>query len=196
MEKLNSNQLKLDIYKLTELLLKGQYGYRITVDAGDSIEVKTSAKLNKLADLLLINSSLEHSNEYGRIEEFIDVLSSYANGDFKKQLKVSDKNTVIDAIATGINILGEELEKTMISRDYYNKEYNSISEMVLIHQELSKREKEVITMIADELTNQQIANKLHISKRTVEGHRKNILKKLKLKNTAALIKYVVKNGLV
>lgn len=51
-------------------------------------------------------------------------------------------------------------------------------------------------MIADELTNQQIADKLHISKRTVEGHRKNILKKLKLKNTAALIKFVVKNGLV
>lgn len=190
------NTLKTEIYKLTELLVKGQYGQRITLDVQDGTDAKIASNLNKLADLLLINSSLEHSNEYHRIEEFIDVLSSYASGDFKKQLKVTDKNTVIDAIATGINILGEELERTTISRDYYSKEYNSISEMVLVNEKLSGREKEVMGMIADELTNQQIADKLHISKRTVEGHRKNILKKLKLKNTAALIKFVVKNGLV
>lgn len=196
MAKKESNTLKEEIYKLTELLVKGQYGQRITLDVQDSTDAKIASNLNKLADLLLINSSLEHSNEYNRIEEFIDVLSSYASGDFKKQLKVTDKNTVIDAIATGINILGEELERTTISRDYYSKEYNSISEMVLVNEKLSEREKEVMVMIADELTNQQIADKLHISKRTVEGHRKNILKKLKLKNTAALIKFVVKNGLV
>lgn len=196
MAKKESNTLKEEIYKLTELLVKGQYGQRITLDVQDGTDAKIASNLNKLADLLLINSSLEHSNEYHRIEEFIDVLSSYASGDFKKQLKVTDKNTVIDAIATGINILGEELERTTISRDYYSKEYNSISEMVLVNEKLSGREKEVMGMIADELTNQQIADKLHISKRTVEGHRKNILKKLKLKNTAALIKFVVKNGLV
>lgn len=196
MAKKESNTLKEEIYKLTELLVKGQYGQRITLDVQDGTDAKIASNLNKLADLLLINSSLEHSNEHHRIEEFIDVLSSYASGDFKKQLKVTDKNTVIDAIATGINILGEELERTTISRDYYSKEYNSISEMVLVNKKLSEREKEVMVMIADELTNQQIADKLHISKRTVEGHRKNILKKLKLKNTAALIKFVVKNGLV
>ena len=196
MAKKESNTLKEEIYKLTELLVKGQYGQRITLDVQDGTDAKIASNLNKLADLLLINSSLEHSNEHHRIEEFIDVLSSYASGDFKKQLKVTDKNTVIDAIATGINILGEELERTTISRDYYSKEYNSISEMVLVNEKLSEREKEVMVMIADELTNQQIADKLHISKRTVEGHRKNILKKLKLKNTAALIKFVVKNGLV
>lgn len=196
MAKSESNSLQLKIYELTEMLVKGRYGVRITVDAGDSLDIKTAANLNKLADLLLINSSLESSNEYARIEEFIDVLSSYASGDFKKQLRISEKNTVLDAIATGINILGEELEKTTISRDYYSKEYNSISDMLLVNEKLSKREKEVMLLVAEELTNQQIANKLHISKRTVEGHRKNILKKLKLKNTAALIKFVIKNDVV
>lgn len=196
MAKDNSNKLTNEIHKLTELLLKRQYGYRITVDANDGTEVKIAYNLNKLADMLLINSSLENSDEYSYIEEFIDVLSSYATGDFKKQLRVSDKNTIIDAIATGINILGEELERTTISRDYYSKEYNNLSELLLIDKNLTKREKQVMFLIADELTNQQIANRLHISKRTVEGHRKNILKKLKLKNTAALIKYLIKNSMV
>lgn len=196
MRQSETTQLKPEIYKLTELLLKGQYSFRITVDSNDDIDVKIASNLNRLADLLLINSSLEHSDEYSRVEEFIDILSSYASGDFKKQLKISDKNTIMDAIATGINILGEELERTTISRDYYSKEYNSISEILSVNEKLSKREKEVMLLVAEELTNQQIANKLHISKRTVEGHRKNILKKLQLKNTAALIKYVVKNALV
>lgn len=196
MRQSETTQLKPEIYKLTELLLKGQYSFRITVDTNDDIDVKIASNLNRLADLLLINSSLEHSDEYSRVEEFIDILSSYASGDFKKQLKISDKNTIMDAIATGINILGEELERTTISRDYYSKEYNSISEILSVNEKLSKREKEVMLLVAEELTNQKIANKLHISKRTVEGHRKNILKKLQLKNTAALIKYVVKNALV
>lgn len=53
---------------------------------------------------------------------------------------------------------------------------------------LSKRELEILKMIALEMTNDEIAKSLFISKRTVDTHRQNLLKKLQVKNTAGLIK--------
>jgi DNA-binding NarL/FixJ family response regulator len=62
--------------------------------------------------------------------------------------------------------------------------------------ELTKREKEVLQHIAEGLTNSQIAAKLFVSPSTVDTHRKNMLTKLKVNNTAALIRLAVENGLV
>ncbi len=61
---------------------------------------------------------------------------------------------------------------------------------------LSKRETEVLQLIAQGLTNQEIADKLFTSKRTVETHRQNIIEKTKMKNTAALIRFAVSEGLI
>lgn len=61
--------------------------------------------------------------------------------------------------------------------------------------ELSKREKEVIKLIASQCTAAEIAEKLFISQNTVNTHRKNLLTKLKLKNVAGLVKFAVENGL-
>ncbi|MGL1888547.1 MAG: response regulator transcription factor [Reichenbachiella sp.] len=61
---------------------------------------------------------------------------------------------------------------------------------------LSKRENEILKLIADEFTAQQIAEKLFISQHTVNSHRKNLLSKLGVKNTAGLIKYALVNGLI
>lgn len=61
---------------------------------------------------------------------------------------------------------------------------------------LSAREIEVLQLIANELTNEEIANKLNISKRTVDTHRMNLLFKLRAKNTVGLIKFAYSNKLV
>lgn len=57
--------------------------------------------------------------------------------------------------------------------------------------QLSVREKEVLSLICAELTTQEIAEKLFISQRTVEGHRKNLCAKLDVKNTAGLVKKAI-----
>ncbi|TGE21673.1 response regulator transcription factor [Hymenobacter aquaticus] len=62
--------------------------------------------------------------------------------------------------------------------------------------ELSGRELEVLQLIAEGLTNAEIADKLFTSKRTIETHRQNIIEKTQAKNTAALIKFAVNQGLV
>jgi two-component system, NarL family, nitrate/nitrite response regulator NarL len=61
---------------------------------------------------------------------------------------------------------------------------------------LTQREKEIIRYIADGLTAHEIADKLFISHRTVDTHRKNILQKLHLKNIAALTRYAADNDLL
>ena len=61
--------------------------------------------------------------------------------------------------------------------------------------QLSEREIEVINQIRDGLSSKEIADKLGISIKTVEVHRHNILKKLKVKNTASLINYINSSGL-
>jgi DNA-binding NarL/FixJ family response regulator len=60
---------------------------------------------------------------------------------------------------------------------------------------LSKREIEVVTHIKQGLSSKEIAQRLEISLKTVEVHRYNILKKLKLKNTAALVNFINEQGL-
>jgi DNA-binding NarL/FixJ family response regulator len=61
---------------------------------------------------------------------------------------------------------------------------------------LSKREIEILKFISDGLTNNEIANKIFTSRRTVETHRRNLIEKTKTKNTATLIKYAIFNQII
>ncbi|GAA4095072.1 response regulator transcription factor [Mucilaginibacter panaciglaebae] len=62
--------------------------------------------------------------------------------------------------------------------------------------EFSTRDIEVLMLVSDGLTNQEIADKLFTSKRTVEGYRQSLIEKTGARNTAALIRYAIKNGLI
>ncbi len=62
--------------------------------------------------------------------------------------------------------------------------------------QLTEREIDIIRLIADEMSSNEIAEKLFIAPKTVETHRHNIIKKLNVKNTVGIVKYAIKNGLV
>jgi DNA-binding NarL/FixJ family response regulator len=61
---------------------------------------------------------------------------------------------------------------------------------------LTRREKEVLNLIADGLTNVEIADKLFVSASTVDSHRKNLISKLNVKNTAAMVRFALENKLI
>jgi DNA-binding NarL/FixJ family response regulator len=62
--------------------------------------------------------------------------------------------------------------------------------------QLSDREKEITSLIAEGMSNTEIGEKLFISARTVDTHRANIMKKLEIKNLAGLIRFAISSGLV
>ena len=61
---------------------------------------------------------------------------------------------------------------------------------------ITKRETEILELIAYELTTKEIANKLYISTHTVISHRKNLMAKLDVKNTAGLVRKGFENGIL
>lgn len=87
-----------------------------------------------------------------------------------------------------------ELSLRMLDKLLHKPEVKISAELVEI--ELSKRELEVLALIAEGFTNHEIADKLFTSKRTVEGHRQNLIDKTSTRNTAALIRYAIVNGLI
>ena len=61
---------------------------------------------------------------------------------------------------------------------------------------LTSREKEILVLISEGLTNKEIADQLYISPLTVDSHRKNLLAKFTVRNTAALVKLGIEHGLI
>jgi DNA-binding NarL/FixJ family response regulator len=78
------------------------------------------------------------------------------------------------------------------SSEFRTKQIQSFNRIDI---ELTNREKEIIQLICHELTNAEIAERLFISARTVEGHRNNLLLKTGSKNTAGLVVFAIKNGI-
>ena len=108
-------------------------------------------------------------------------------------LKNTGKESLLNAISTlqaGSNYLSEEVSKTLLSSFIKNVPYEHAME------KMSDREKEVLDCIASGLTTQEIGEKLFISKNTVETHRKNLLYKLKARNTAELVNNAYKHRLI
>lgn len=85
----------------------------------------------------------------------------------------------------------ETIQRANIDVEDINLENFSCEPVVL-----SERELEIIVKIAEGFTNGQIAELLHLSTHTVNTHRKNIMAKLGVKNTAGIVMYAVKSNLV
>jgi PAS domain S-box-containing protein len=67
-----------------------------------------------------------------RFKKINRLLSSYSTGNFDKRLSLSPRLDEVDAFIAGVNMLGEELKTTTISRDYFNNIFNSVSDMVFV----------------------------------------------------------------
>lgn len=125
-----------------------------------------------------------------------------------------NENYVVDAFNSGVdgyllkNISTEEL-MFALSHIHRNNRYicsdlamrmfslanhkNNVTDCMV---DFSKRETEVLSLIARGYTNKEIADKLYTSRRTVEGHRQTMINKANVRNSAELIRFAVKNSLI
>lgn len=107
--------------------------------------------------------------------------------------KQAGAGILIEAIRTvyaGAEYIEADLEKRWM------KSLLKSAKEQAIQTPLSRREKEILKLIAAEYTNQEIAEKLFLSQRTVESHRYSLLQKLNVKNTAGLLRIAIQMGLV
>ncbi|MFB9864598.1 response regulator [Rufibacter immobilis] len=114
-------------------------------------------------------------------------------------LKTAGRDELVHAIKTVANdnsFICSEVALRLLNR--VNSEGTTVSESNPKgnNPELSKREMEVLRLIAEGYTNAEIADKLFASKRTIESHRQHLIEKTKARNTATLIKYALQQGLI
>jgi two-component system response regulator NreC len=130
---------------------------------------------------------------YESDEYFFRALEAGASGYVLKKAATQDLITAARAVARGEAFLYPSVAKKLIG-DYLRRMQSGAEPAGL--GSLSEREREILRLIADGLSNQQIGEQLAISVSTVQTHRAHILDKLDLKTTAGLIKYAVQHGLV
>ena len=193
-------------------LLEKAEGIHVRGEASNESEILSFLESNEV-DVILMDIDLEESSgiettkKITQKENDIKILALSMHGESNYVIKMLDagatgyilKNTGRDELITAIRTVAK-------GDSYYSSQVSSKIIQHLQHRKkqkgdklsvpLSDREIEVLQLIAEEHSNPEIAEKLFISTRTVDTHRRNLLEKLGLRNTAGLVKYAIKMGYV
>ena len=110
-------------------------------------------------------------------------------------VKNSSREEVISAIRT-VHNGGQYFDQSTLNALITNKSKGEAKNPKSLFPKLSRREKEILQLIIDEFTSVEIAEKLFISQGTVETHRRNIINKLGVRNTAGMIRVVLEYDLL
>ncbi len=118
----------------------------------------------------------------------------FQNGALGFLLKNSSKGTILEAIQSVMD--GKNYIDPLLLPSFLNLNQEKGSSSFSKKEMLTKRELEIIKEICSEKTTAEIADSLSISPHTVESHRSNILLKLDLKNSVALVKWAIQNEVI
>jgi DNA-binding NarL/FixJ family response regulator len=124
---------------------------------------------------------------------FFEMLRAGASGYVPKRAAPDELASAIRAVSRGEvflhpSLAGRLVQDYLLRRDVESQEPPA--------DELTPREQEVLTLIAQGLSNTEIAEQLVISSKTVDRHRENIMRKLNLHNRVDLVKYALRKGLI
>ena len=189
-------------------LLEGNKEFLVVGEAADGEEVIQKARELK-PDVVVMDISMPKVNgieatrilKQSRPETGILVLTMHENAEYANQvfkagasgyvLKNAGKeeiSTAIYAVARGEKYFSSRVSEIVMS------EYARQSEIRSSEAALTKREQEILDLIGKGLNNQQIADQLFISPRTVETHRTNIMQKLNIHDAPNLVRYALEHG--
>lgn len=126
---------------------------------------------------------------YGEEEYYYKMVDAGAKGFVLKDSDISEVKEAILTVRKGGSYFSQELLYHVIQKIKHRENESRSAN-------LSRREKEILLKICEGLSNQEIADALFISKRTVDKHRANLLGKTNSKNTASLILFAIRNKLI
>lgn len=135
-------------------------------------------------DLKVVALSMYSDEDY-----YTKMIDAGAKGFILKNSGIKEVEEAIEHVISGKNYFSQEILSGFIKSISRKKEPENSGR-------LSDREAEVLFLICKGHSNHEIAGSLHISKRTVDKHRENLLFKTGSKNTAGLVIYAIKNGIV
>lgn len=209
---------KLFLEGFKEILIN-QNSHRLEIIGTANTTVELFSQLRKITpDLLLMEVNLVDDNGLAILpdlkKEFPDlkicIVSGYVDHKFVKEAftkgadgyysKYNDHAEIEDCITdvmAGRRFLAAGLQITPRKNSLSKAQLaNKLEDKFLLQRKLTKREYEVLELITRAMNNKEIAEKLYISDQTVGVHRKNIMRKLGVRNTVNLIKFAIDNQLV
>lgn len=199
-----------------KMLLSNEKNISVSLTSGngpDFIEKLEELSSENFPDIALVDVQMQPMNGFELVEilkekypelKIIILSSHYKTSILGYMVKLgvsaflpknSDRKTFIDAITmvhkNGVFFTAEDHQMLFTYMNSSTKK-KSLFEM---EDELSEREKDVVKLICQEYTNNEIGEKLFISPRTVESHRQRILEKIGAKNTVGIVIYAIINNI-
>jgi DNA-binding NarL/FixJ family response regulator len=200
----------------TELLISNLDGFELLPSVVNESEDLKKAIQNTKPDLLILdyyslNISFHTLSQITNKHKNLKVLAiteplgkremneALKSGATSHLLKECDKEEILEAIEATLNnqrFLCGKIASVLTSSEEIVTNKALIKTFSCEGLTVTEREIEIIKFIAEGLSNKQIADKLSLSTHTVNTHRKNIMNKLEVNNTAGIVMYAVKNQLL
>lgn len=143
----------------------------------------TERALARRPELKIITLSM-----FGEESYYSRMVQAGARGFVLKDSDIGDVIEAVETVAAGGSYFSPRLLSSLAGRMRTRED--------AADEQLSLREREILVAVCRGLSNQEIADELFISKRTVDKHRANILEKTGCKNTASLVVYAIRSGIV
>lgn len=194
-----------------KLLLKNDAKFEVVAEAANGLEAIDFLRKNPdLVDVVLMDINMGVMNGIEATQIVSDDLPRYKILALTMHIEETYISDMIKAGALGyilkdcnIEELGLAIKTVYSGKKYYSNEVSVVMINSLMNagnndepSDLTTREIEVLSFVSGGLTNIEIGSLLNISRRTVETHRRNILGKLDVKNTAEMVRFAIQNNLV
>ncbi len=161
------------------------------IDLGETNGIKATQSIKALyPQLHVLGLTMHEEPDY-----IIRMLEAGASGYLLKNAGREELLTAIHTVAKGDSYFSQKVSATLLQA-LTNPKSPAPDQKKTMQSPLSDREIEVLRLIAQEYSNGEIAEKLFISIRTVDTHRRNLLEKLQVKNTVGLVKYAIEKGII
>lgn len=200
-----------------KLLLESQEGFEVVGEASNGKEALDFLSTNPVPDIVLTDISMDEmdgmellqilNKQYAsikvvilsmlnQINYVIEAFESGLAGYLVKNVGYHELLFGLNHIANGGRYISEEIAMVLLDQVRSGQSYAQIPGELQTDFDISERELEVLKLIAEGYTNVEIADKIFLSKRTVEGHRQNLIDKAGVKNTAHLVKFAFERGIL
>jgi DNA-binding NarL/FixJ family response regulator len=160
------------------------------IDMGRTNGIETTRKVKAAFPDVQVLALTVHEEQ----DHIVQMLEAGASGYLLKNAGTEELVAALRAVVKGDSYYSRSVSATLLQALTNLK--SKSAQQINNNTPLSTREIEVLRLIAQEYSNGEIAEKLFISIRTVDTHRRNILEKLQVKNTAGLVRYAIEKAII